>query len=1486
MPAFSRGRIILALALFSLAAAPAVAQITGDSWLPLGPAPGNFNNQVDGISGRATVIAPNPHNPDDLWIGTAQGGVWHSTDGGETWVPTTDDQESLAVGAIALKGCDATGCARIFVGTGENAIRRDTFYGQGFMIGTMNQGEVTWSLNKGTPYDFSYASIYNVVIDPDTSGSTTEIYITLSSGVTASASQSTVTAPEPDCGYGIYRSQFEGSSWEKLEIPEADGARPTDLEMDPNNPDVLYAGFLDTGIFKTTDGGATWCPLNPGLGLPAGCSGASGLPAPGTFDFVQITPFQGDSEILYARLDSCPDPLLLECEPVIYKTEDAGQTWDPIDWKAPHYCMDGYSRYTHVLAVHPTNPATVLLGGTALCRSEDGGLNWERSQFQVDVDKNIHADHRQVVFLESDPQIAFQVGDGGITRSTDGGVRWKAINGNLQTIGFQSIATSPHTARVIGGTQDNAGQMWVGTRSWDLLPCCGDGGFSVMDRNDVNTMYVTTNAGDLPSTRIVPNRSDDGGQNFEDPDDLNAGLDTSDPQAFYSPLVQDPSAPHPLYFGTNRLWKSTDQVDSWTAISPVLSTTPSSEIWAGQDVIAAIAVAPSVPDRIYIAYYSGKVYRTDNACAQASCWEQVDSGLPDSNVTWVAVDPGDANTAYATLGGFFGGVHVYKTTNGGNSWSAVAGHSEMNGVPANTIAIEPSFPERLWVGTDNGVFRSTNGGDSWTRLTKGMPNVPVFEISIDESRGRLFAGTHGRGAFVLSRPFVGNLEGWVDGDIWDVPFFGSGFFPDQDCTVKLLRQDLSVCAESSNDVFGGDVVNNDDWELVSSEGTMYENQYVIWACNQQNCLGGTPIEDCNEPGNELAAMLVICGDQIGINVMSGCPVITAPPSSWFSLTGLEEFLSQAQELTEEQANQAPGGTFELIPVLFAGDGTTEVLCRVDVPVAADDTVHDVILLGDSLVDGDANCIAAGLTAEIVEGRQEGALASEDNFAAPDRLRLDGPDLVGGQLVPSVCTTPGSATGMAFELSRLGTPLTDQLLVMRIRFETGVGGATGGTISLIERSMLGGCQVEITTQPGDTAEQIAQALSAAFQAPGIPGPPTCPASANARDVFASGNSVFTVLPRGIEIEVTDGNVGFCAAPEEVCFADGDCDDDNPCTRDTCNVATGQCAHTPEPDGLPCDDSDACTIGNTCNAGSCGMPLVCDDSDPCTDDFCLPDLGICRSRTVDCDDGNPCSADACNATTGECEFTPLTGPCTDGDPCTMGDTCVFDPAEQQSTCQGSTTCDDGDPCTNDLCDAITGACTVEPYDCDDGNPCTVNFCNAGSCDLTFVTGICDDGDPCTQGDQCELDGMGGVSCEGQSPTCSDGDVCTTDVCHPVFGTCDHPAIPIAQAGTLNFESSVRFSWGSGSPDAIYWNSYRGTIPATGFASGAGYDHQCFEFRDAGGNGATASEDLAVPPPGTAFYYDATLVAPCGEGPLGDNSDGAPRPVIGACEPTPAE
>jgi uncharacterized repeat protein (TIGR01451 family) len=1492
--------VVLALAL----APPRPAQagpIPGSKWSSIGPEPDCCFFPPYGETGRATSIAVNPQNPDDVWIGTAGGGVWHLSGG--KWFPMSDDQASLAIGSLALTGCNSTGCAKIYAGTGENAIRRDTYYGAGLLEGDISGNSVAWTLHKGQAgppaYDFTHGTIYNVVLDPTTGGASQVIYITVSSGVTASASESTVTAPPPLGGWGIYKSSDDGNTWTKLLIPGAStglgAGRPTDLEMDRTNAGTLYAGFLGRGIFKSLDGGTNWCPLNPGIAKPNGCPMTYGLPGlPSQFDHVEIDIYRGDHNHLYASFGNCPDRLVADCEPSIYESTNAGLNWSTRyigSTSATSFgdltCPRAYTRYMHGLTISPTNPATIYVAGFHICESDDHGGTWSATDDNTGGGM-LHPDHHAIVFHATTTSRVYDVNDGGVAFSTDGGGKWTPSTNGLDTFEFQSLATSPSTLQVFGGTQDNAAVAWNGVKNWQHLACCGDGGYTAYETFnfggffDKTYMYTTTNMNGLGNLAVLPVKSENGGGSWPQPGDppvsYDLGLNDAESRSFYPPLVV---AGGYAMFATDRLYTSVDQMHDWQLRSPQLSSDPESEIFSLADAITAIAVAPSNPSRWYLGYYSGKIFYTNGACSNLSCWTQVSNPSGNAPITWLAVDPTSADNVYATVSGFAPGIHVFKTANAGVTWSPAGSHPDLSGVPANTITIDPGAPKVLYLGTDHGIYRSDSYGDSWNRFSDGLPNVPVYAITPDASRDLLFAATHGRGAYLLtSNKGIGRML--VDGPIrvgpeirYNLPVFGSHLAENASCLVKVLAADGSVCASGRTDALGGTIHTDAEGTLATSQANKYVDLPMVWACAQGSCLD-TEMRKCVRGTAGPSGVEVDCGGGVTVSKAPGPAGEPNPGSSRFTLG------------ERQPGPNGFGGMFSLLPAVQTGDGASQIFCAPMVPFAPGDTQGAILQRAADMVNGDGSCRAAGVQA-VVEAPQDGGEV-EDAFAHSGHLSLAAPNLTGGKLIPGLKVMPGQAMGTCFTAGDLLDLMRGRSRSMKIQFATGPGGASGGPIRILEQSLLGQCDITVPTPAGAGAAGIAAAVAAAFQSGGIPSPyPLCSVDSNPRDLFAAGDSVHTALATDLTICLNDPGVGVTVLPSEICTTNADCDDGNPCTTDTCMPATGLCQSTPAPNGTPCDDHNACTVGGTCQSGTCGQPVSCNDGNPCSTDICNPATGACTSTPIVCDDGNPCTTDTCSAATGGCVFTPAPAgsTCNDGDPCTTGDTCVSIPGSTTPICQGAPKCADADPCTADTCDPATGACVNTPIVCDDANPCTADACVNGACISTPIPAgsVCDDGSLCTTGGTCQPDPFtGAATCSSAPVNCDDGDACTMDTCEPTTGGCRHIPISFAEVPTgLQFTSANSFNW-PGVSGASFYNTYRGTIPQHMMASrppaGPLYDQGCFEYGDAHGDGAMIATDTSVPAVGTGFYYLVSEETGCGESSIGSDWNGTPIPNANPC------
>jgi hypothetical protein len=1166
---------------------PAASGIPGSTWIPIGPAPllGFFGG---GVSGRATSIAVNPHNIDDVWLGTANGGVWHTLDAGLGWTPESDQMPPLAIGALALD-CPGGVCTTIYAGTGENAIRRDTYAGGGLLLGTIANGHVSTWLPRGV-FSFTRGSIYNVVLDPTTSGSSKTLYVTFSSGVTASSTESTVTAPEPGAGYGLYKSTNQGLNWSRLTVFNID-ARPTDLQMDPGNHNVLWAGFLGTGVFKSVDGGANWCPQNPGVPRSRACPVPPALPNPTVtpFDHVEITMW--NSNILYATFGTCTDPLLESCVPLIYQTLNGGTTWTRRNVIPDQDCA-GYSRYTHALTVDPRSSSTVFVGGIRLCQSNDAGAtfhtsdkSWGGTGGQSNPWSNtVHYDHHAVVFHPLDAERVYEASDGGFAVSYDGGDNWYPRNDDLQTTLFQSIASSPANSRPSGGFQDNGCAYWVAHRQWNSFAHCGDGGFSIVDQVQPSRWYGTTNYG---TTDVLPWRRNNSAEGFVD-----NGILASDSRAFYPPFIQGPPPAHALYFGTNRLYRDLLATNSWLAISPVLSSSPQPEIWGGVNVITAIAVAPSDPTRIFIGYYGGEIFTTNTACPMPSCWLQIGagSGLPQAPVTRIAVDPAFPGRAYVAYSGFAAGAHLYRTLFFNGNWfvSAVSGSGSTSlppTIPINTISIEPSATQNLWVGTDDGVFKSTDSAATWVRFSAGLPRVPVYEISIDESRQRVYAATHGRGAFMISNATIDASVEWVS-QVFGVPLpeniqvHGWGFLPNELCTMELFRQNGDVCASGPLDAASGVIETEKDGFLTTSKALLYDQSPVAWACKGGICIGGAFAVVCHSADNPLAGVRVHCGGQVA-SVGIGPAFSSLDPWSTILLTGLgaPQSASVSQGVTS-------GGAFDVIATSRSAGGTARALCSAHVAYTGTDSQEAILRRAADGLTANVDCIHEGLTATVSGFAADG----EDPIPNEFEVALSDPGLNASQLVTSIRSGPGGDSPQCFALQGIGIPSENQLTGLRLTVRAATAGSAGGEISIVERSILGDCAVTVPIGQGWDGARVAKALETQFHASGIPGPSAfCPSRHNPRDVALDGSDsiVFAVASRIIVCN-SDPDVGFGLGPRDlsICFADSDCDDGAICNGgETC--AFGIC----RPGAAPsCDDADPCTLDQCQSAGCVHQPVI--------------------------------------------------------------------------------------------------------------------------------------------------------------------------------------------------------------------------------------------------------------------------------------------------------
>ena len=730
------------------------------SWSLIGPQPTTPRNLTyrgsPVVSGRVTAIAVDPANSMHVYLGGAVGGVWETTDGGTTWTPLTDNQPTLSIGSIAI---DPTNTQTIYVGTGEQDYL-NSYYGAGILKST--DGGSTWTqLGQSAfvgPFSAGAGGAYIGSLAIDAAGH-------VFAGVLSTGT----------LGSGIYESTDGGKTW----TVSLSGAAGNEVLYDSNSG-FLYAalgpcgsvcgssGTLQAGIFVSADDGTTWTSLNNAT-LPTTNVGRIGL---ALFPSTATT-----KAILYAGIAYATGASAGSLQGV-WKSTDAGTTWTLLT--APtlsDYCTP-QCWFDNVLAVSPTNSNVVFAAGKVpVFQSLDAGSTW------TDVSStpngvSVHSDTHALTF-SADGSVLYIGDDGGTwVGSTPGttGINWTALNSPLALTQFyKGLSISPTSVAIaIGGTQDNGTQLYSGSPIWEQV-ICGDGGATAINPAQPNILFAecVSNGG----ATIYESTSGGAVTTFTQV------FTTADRSYFGETLVIDPSNTQVMYFGSYRVYQSTDGGQTWTLLAGGGG--------AGGDLtnggyISALAVAPgtnassgSTSQVVYATTSDGNVWVTQNATAGAAArWTKLTTGLPNRWVT--EVFPTSATTAYLTYSGFsgFNGDnlgHVFMTTNTGQSWTDVSGN--LVNVPVNDIVVDPQSPNMLYIATDVGILGSTDGGTTWTALGSGLPNVAAVGLRIHAASRILRTATHGRSMWDLQLQDFGCLSksgqchchGRQDRDVGDHP---------------------------------------------------------------------------------------------------------------------------------------------------------------------------------------------------------------------------------------------------------------------------------------------------------------------------------------------------------------------------------------------------------------------------------------------------------------------------------------------------------------------------------------------------------------------------------------------------------------------------------------------------------------------------------------------------------------------------------------------
>jgi hypothetical protein len=683
-------------------AAPAMPVDLGlPNWTPLGPLAVPDGQTSGGvrvlISGRVTAIVPHPTDGGTIYIGTSRGGVWKTTDQGQTWTPIGDDQPSLAIGALAIGVNDPQ---VLYAGTGEGNVQ---FYSTSFPLSSApgiylgvgilrsTNGGATW-VNTASPL-FANHSFYRIAVDP------------------ADANRAFAASSK-----GLCRTT-NGVAWRALTgggLPAIDASTIacTDVLIDSGDAtgNTVYAAFWGQGIYKSTNALAA---------SPTFAKLTTGLPT----DLSRISLKQSKSSPAhkYALVANSGDKF----QGVYRTTSASGTSWETVTASAT---IKLYGAFTSDVGVDISTPNVVYVSGVELYKCTRNAVTGTWAV--ANVGSNIHPDSHAVASHPTLNQTIYSGNDGGFFVSHDGGATWDDTpNEGLCLMQYEAIDNHPTSDAVIQcGTQDNGTQQYrnspVHYHSAD-----GDGGYPVVSKVNGNNMThayygnnieLSTQAGDFSSWI-----------------DISPGVNGNG--LFYPPAAISPSSER-MAWGT-QVMNMDDAMGGGG--------------WPGSGVTlpgingAVSAVTFANPSLIYCATTSGQVYRLTLSGTTWTARVIHAAPLPVGQWIWdIQSLPGNDNVVVVVFSGFGLTQHVWKGTvpaTGAAAWTAVS--TGLPDVPMYALALASAT--EWFVGTDIGVFRTTNGGTAWTNYTQGLPNTAIYDLRLRSGGNLLRAATHGRGLWEI-----------------------------------------------------------------------------------------------------------------------------------------------------------------------------------------------------------------------------------------------------------------------------------------------------------------------------------------------------------------------------------------------------------------------------------------------------------------------------------------------------------------------------------------------------------------------------------------------------------------------------------------------------------------------------------------------------------------------------------------------------------------
>ncbi|HET6671202.1 MAG TPA: hypothetical protein VFH15_13315 [Pyrinomonadaceae bacterium] len=693
-------------------------------WRSIGPA---------NMGGRTADVEGVPGDPNTVFVASASGGLWKTVNGGISWKPIFERQGTISLGDIALAPSNPD---VVWAGTGESNTRNSVSFGDGVYRST--DGGKTWQ-HMGLR---DTERISAIVIHPQNA----DVVYVGALGHAFGANEER----------GVFMTTDGGRTWTRtLYIDKEHGV--SDLDIDPTNPNILYAGMWSFerkawthrsgsekgGVYKSIDGGRTWNKLSNGLPKLIGRIG------------VRVAP--SNSNVVYAIVEAK--------EGTLYRSDDRGETFRQVS-KETRIVSRGF--YYTTVRVDPTNENKVYAVASTLFVSIDGGKTFRS------ITGRTHIDYHALWIDPKNPKRMWQGQDGGVAVSHDAGESWEYVN-NIPLGQFYQIHTDNRLPfyNIMGGLQDNG--AWTGpsrTREpagimnddWRMVSF-GDG-FYILNSPDDPEIYISESQGGNILRTDFRTRE----QQEVNPWGRGSGDGPALGEKFRfnwnAPIVQSPHNGNTIYLAGNVVFKSTDFGKTWEQISPDLTTNdPEKQKDAGGPIafenstaeyhttITAIAESPAQKGLIWVGTDDGNLQFTNDA---GKNWANVIKNLPglapNSGVSHVEPSRTNAQLVYAAfdrhmLDDFR--PYVFKSADGGKSWSNITGNLPAKAY-VQVVREDPKNPNLLYAGTELGLFASYTGGNEWIRLSlKNLPYVSVHDIKIHPRENDLILATHGRSLWIL-----------------------------------------------------------------------------------------------------------------------------------------------------------------------------------------------------------------------------------------------------------------------------------------------------------------------------------------------------------------------------------------------------------------------------------------------------------------------------------------------------------------------------------------------------------------------------------------------------------------------------------------------------------------------------------------------------------------------------------------------------------------